>query len=726
MKIISYAIIIILISTSLSWSQNGSKPKSIIGLNSSSRINNEYMVVFKDNVVDQLALTLSQTNNIKLKQAIETVVNDLCTELAQTAQGSVILTYTNALYGFALSSNSEQAVTNIVNDSRIEYIEVNLTASASTTQLNPTWGLDRIDQQNLPLDNSYTYDQNGTGVTVYVVDSGVFVNSVEFGGINGRASWGVNFINDGNGLNDCSDHGTHVAGTIASITYGVAKNAKIKAIRILDCFNGTNSSLITAGIDWVVADHVEPDPDVEPGPDVVSHPAVLNLSIESDKALSVNSAVNRAVEDGITVVSAAGNGNEDACNVSPANATGSITVGATTMSDARSFFSGSGASNFGPCVDLFAPGSNIVSLSQSGPNVTTNTFSGTSFAAPHVTGAAALYLQENPAATPAEVKQAIITNASTIMIGNAGTGSPNKILNITNLVAIPDAYEEDDDALSQNNVIGINSSSQSHNFSDDSLDWIQLTNSTLSNELNLTDGFCDNLTCGIELTNVSNFDLCLQFSKAGSNGQLSCGLSNGFYSDASLVTENSNGSQCDSRYALGWSHVKVIDNESQPESDKNYNIEFKCSYDEHVELPQPDIYEDDDTFEQKTLLPINGPYQIHNFNDDPNDWIELQGEDIPNSSSCISYNFCKVKFQNVVNADMCIEEATWTGTIGRGRKICDLSTNESFFIPTPFVSFEGGVCHYSFFSSNRYHLITEESGIQSNDKSYKVKLECSL
>ena len=191
MKIINYILALFILLSAhqvSSQSSDGSRPKEIMGLNSPSRIANEYIIMLDKSAVDQQAQTLSISNSINIKQATEIVINDFCTDLALTAQGSILTTYTAAFYGFSLGSNSEQAVINIVNDSRVNHIEVNQVATASTTQLNPTWGLDRIDQKNRPLDNAYNYDQDGSGVTVYVIDSGVKVTNAEFGG---RASWGA-------------------------------------------------------------------------------------------------------------------------------------------------------------------------------------------------------------------------------------------------------------------------------------------------------------------------------------------------------------------------------------------------------------------------------------------------------------------------------------------------------------------------------------------------------
>ena len=451
MKITNYILtLLILLSPMEVSSQLGEVPETIMGLNSNSRIADKYNVIFEKNTLLQQAKAYAINNNISMQQAIEIVVNNISAELALAAQGSVLHTFTLALYGFELYGPSETAVATILADSRVQFIEVNQITSVSTTQTNPTWGLDRIDQQNLPLNNAYTYDQDGTGVNVYVLDSGVTTSVTEFGG---RASAVFNTVGaEGNG--DCTGHGTQVAGIIGSDTYGVAKKVEIKSVKIIGCDNQGDDSRTIRGINWVIANHTKP--------------AVMNLSIEGEQSQSVTTAINEAIGNGITVVVSAGNDNVDACTVSPANVANAITVAASTILDKRSVFDGTKASNFGICVDLFAPGSDITSID--------STLSGTSFSAPHVTGAVALYLQENTQATPEQVKEVILNKATTVTIGNAGTGSPNKLLNMSNLVTVldpPDIYEEDD-SLSQismfdSSIGGI----QNRNFSDDNVDFIR-------------------------------------------------------------------------------------------------------------------------------------------------------------------------------------------------------------------------------------------------------------
>ncbi len=268
-----------------------------------------------------------------------------------------------------------------------------------------SWGIDRIDETSLPLDNRYEYSTNGAGVTAYVVDTGILASHQQFGG---RVSSSFFDAFGGTGT-DCNGHGTHVAGTIAGSTLGVAPAATLVSVRVLDCAGAGSVSGVIAGIDWAINHHT-------------TAPAVMNLSLGSTKSDSLNSAIDRAFADGITVVVAAGNSNVDACTMSPAsNKVSALTVGATTRTDARASYS-----NFGSCLDLFAPGSEIVSAWFSG-NSATNTLSGTSMASPHVAGIAARYLSAVPAASPATVMSEIISSTTNNVVGSPGTLSPNKL-----------------------------------------------------------------------------------------------------------------------------------------------------------------------------------------------------------------------------------------------------------------------------------------------------------
>lgn len=377
----------------------------IQGIHSSQRIPNQYIVVLKDDQVTESAARRVD-RNFTLAQARAAVVQDMGVALATQARGALRQTYSSAINGFVLQSDSVKHVEALLKDPRVDYIEADQIVSIGATQNNATWGLDRIDQANLPLDTTYTYDYDGTGVNAYVIDTGVRITHNQFGN---RGYSGYTAINDGNGSNDCNGHGTHVAGTIGSTTYGVAKDVRIYAVRVLGCNGSGSNSGVIGGVDWVASNHVKP--------------AVANMSLGGGASTALDNAVNSVVSQGVTMVVAAGNDNSNACSYSPARAASAITVGSTTSSDSRSSFS-----NYGSCLDIYAPGSSITST-WSTSNTATNTISGTSMASPHVAGVAALYLDEFPNASPSQVEAAIENAAIPNKVTDARSGSPNLLLN---------------------------------------------------------------------------------------------------------------------------------------------------------------------------------------------------------------------------------------------------------------------------------------------------------
>lgn len=313
--------------------------------------------------------------------------------------------YESALVGFAASMPAS-SLEALKKNPNVAYIEPDQIVSISATQSPVTWGLDRIDQRTLPLSNSYTYNLTGAGVRAYIIDTGIRFSHSDFGG---RAVTGYDAV-DGGSADDCNGHGTHVAGTVGGSTYGVAKGVTLVGVRVLNCSgSGTNSGVI-AGVNWVASDHQ------------AGAPAVANMSLGGSVSSALDTAVNNAINDGVTFAIAAGNSNRNACNYSPARVAAAITVGATTSADARASYS-----NYGTCLDLFAPGSSITSAWYTS-NTATNTISGTSMATPHVAGVAALYLQGNSSATPTQVRDAIVNNATPNVVTKPGTGSPNRLL----------------------------------------------------------------------------------------------------------------------------------------------------------------------------------------------------------------------------------------------------------------------------------------------------------
>jgi subtilisin family serine protease len=373
-----------------------SEPEGVIrGAGGDTAVPDSYIVVFKDSAVSRSNVAAAARG------------------LAGKHGGAVARTYSAALRGFEITASAKVAA-RIAADPSVAYVEQNHTVHIMGTQSNPpSWGLDRIDQRNLPLDNSYTYPNTADNVNVYIIDTGINLNHNDFGG---RAVSGYDAV-DGGSADDCNGHGTHVAGTVAGSSYGVAKGARIYAVRVLNCSGSGTTAQVVAGIDWVTANAVRP--------------AVANMSLGGSANSSIDTAVNNSIAAGITYAVAAGNGNilgvrQDACNYSPARVPNAITVGATQNNDAAASFS-----NYGTCVDILAPGVNITSAWYTS-NTATNTISGTSMASPHVAGAAALVLSANPTWSPQQVRDYLVANATPNVISNVGTGTPNRLLYVVN------------------------------------------------------------------------------------------------------------------------------------------------------------------------------------------------------------------------------------------------------------------------------------------------------
>lgn len=324
--------------------------------------------------------------------------------------GTVKHTYTKALRGFSVQVD-EAGAKQLAADPAVEYVQRDGVIRISDTQTNPpSWGLDRIDQRNLPVDSSYTYPNGAPTVHAYIIDTGIRFSHSTFGG---RATSGRDTVDNDNDATDCQGHGTHVAGTVGGSQYGVAKNVQLVGVRVLDCSGSGTTAGVAAGIDWVTANAIKP--------------AVANMSLGGGADATLDAAVRNSIASGVTYAIAAGNGDvfgnpQNACNYSPARVSTAITVGATQSTDARASWS-----NYGTCLDIFAPGVGITSSWYSS-DTATNTISGTSMATPHVAGAAALVLQANPTWTPQQVRDDLVARGTTGVVGNPLTGSPNLLL----------------------------------------------------------------------------------------------------------------------------------------------------------------------------------------------------------------------------------------------------------------------------------------------------------
>lgn len=329
----------------------------------------------------------------------DTRVGEAVAALTEKLPAASVSHVYEALGGFAVSLTPSQAAS-VGRSALVASIEPDAVMTASAV----TWGLDRIDQPSLPLNATYSATGTGDGVRAYIIDTGITTSHPQLAG---RVTSGYSAILDGRGTRDCNGHGTHVAGTVGSPTYGVAPDVSLVAVRVLDCEGSGSTSGVIAGMNWVAQNGVRP--------------AVANMSLGGVYSSSVNSAVKRMTDKGITVAVAAGNDNLSACWFSPASAPSALTVAASTRSDQRASFS-----NYGRCVDLFAPGQDITSTWLYHQ---THTISGTSMASPHVAGAAALVLEAEPGASPSRVASVLKGLAATGQISGTNS-SPNLLLQV--------------------------------------------------------------------------------------------------------------------------------------------------------------------------------------------------------------------------------------------------------------------------------------------------------
>jgi subtilisin family serine protease len=324
--------------------------------------------------------------------------------LASSYGGTVQRSWGAAIRGFEFTGTA-LAARRLAASPAVAYVEQNQIYTADVTQTGATWGIDRIDQRALPLSTTYTYSTTASNVHAYIIDTGILTTHTQFGG---RASSGFDFVDNDSNATDCNGHGTHVAGTVGGSTYGVAKGVSLVAVRVLNCSGSGTTAGVVSGINWVTSHAIKP--------------AVANMSLGGGASTTLDNAVSASVASGVTYAVAAGNSSANACNSSPSRVPTAITVGATSRTDARASFS-----NFGSCLDIFAPGVGITS-SWFSSTTATNTISGTSMASPHVAGGAALVLATHPSFTAAQVTSALIAASTTGVVTSAGSGSPNRLL----------------------------------------------------------------------------------------------------------------------------------------------------------------------------------------------------------------------------------------------------------------------------------------------------------
>ncbi|WP_030991750.1 S8 family peptidase [Streptomyces sp. NRRL S-1813] len=343
---------------------------------------------------------------VMLKKSVRTAESG---DLASKYGGKVKRSFTSAIDGFSASGLSAEEARQLAADPSVDKVVQNKKFHINEAQDNPpSWGLDRIDQADTKGDKKYNYpDAAGEGVTAYVIDTGIHISHKDFGG---RASYGFNAIDKSDKAEDDNGHGTHVAGTIGGTKHGVAKKAKVVAVKVLDGEGSGTTEQVVAGIDWVTKNH--------------KGPSVANMSLGGGVDEALDTAVKKAIDSGVTFGVAAGNESSDAGQSSPARVKEAITVASSTKDDEQSDFS-----NFGTAVDLYAPGSDITSDWNSGDDAT-KTISGTSMATPHVVGAAAVYLAGHKDAKPADVEKALTAGATADKISNPSEGTPNKLLKV--------------------------------------------------------------------------------------------------------------------------------------------------------------------------------------------------------------------------------------------------------------------------------------------------------